>query len=212
MAAAGMPVCGLALDDAVYQPTRELPAKWVAGHFQSEPFWITWRASRYVIGLELPDTRVWTEDHPVDSLDRHYTQRCGQPFPDGVTWSVRHFGRVIARHTSQIAPWCEDVSEGHTLRAGIGTFRAWPGPGYTIRIEPPRWAPAEGPFRLPLRLSMWTQTGGESGFGLPAVLLVYFLVSLGIVGVPLGTALLIMERFRITERFREYLERKRQST
>ena len=78
LAAAAVAACGFTLDDVVYQPIRELPGKWVDGHFQSEPFWIAWRASGYVIGLELPDTRVRTEDHPVDELERHFTQRCGQ--------------------------------------------------------------------------------------------------------------------------------------
>ncbi len=196
LAASAVACCGFALDDVVYQPIRELPGKWVDGHFQSQPFWIAWRASGYVIGLALPDTRVPTEDHPVDFLDRHFTQRCGQPFPDGVTWSVRHFGRVIAQHTSHVGPWCKDASVAHALRAGIGTFRAWPGPGYSIRIEAPRWAPADSPLRLPLRLSMQTEAGADSDFGLPAIFLLYFLVWLSIICLPVGTVLVIMERLQ----------------
>ena len=96
--------------------------------FQSEPFWIASRASAYTINLELPDTRVPTLDHAVDFPDRHFVQR-----------SVRHFGHVIAQHTSDIGPWCEDASVEHILRGGMGTFRASPGPGYSIRIEARRW-------------------------------------------------------------------------
>ena len=100
LAAAALSLCGLALDDAIYQPVRELPGKWVDGHFQSERFWIAGRANGYVIDLEVPDTRVSTLDSEVDLPDQHFTQRCGRPFSEGVTWSLRRFGRVMTQHTS----------------------------------------------------------------------------------------------------------------
>lgn len=209
LAAAAVALCGFALDNTVYQPIRELPAKWVDGHFQSEPFWIASRASAYTINLELPDTRVPTADQAVDFPDRHFVQRCGQPFPDGVIWSVRHFDHVIAQHTSDIGPWCEDASVEHILRAGMGTFRASPGTGYSIRIEARRGTPSNDAPRLPLRLSLRTETGQSSNFALAAMLLLYFLVWLGIICLPLGAVLVIMERFQITERLEKYLQSRR---
>lgn len=154
LAAVTVVLCGLTFDNSIYQPIRELPGKWVDGHFQTESFWITRRTNGYVVDLEIPDTRVPTVDHTVESLDRYLTQRCGQPFPGGVTWSLRHFGRVIAQHTNDNGPWCEDASAEHTLRAGMGTFRASPGVGYSIRIEGPGWAPVKDAPKLPLRLSL----------------------------------------------------------
>ncbi len=206
-AAAAVFLCALASSDLVYQPLQELPGKWIDGHFQTEPFWITWRMSGYAVGLEVPDTRVATAD-----LDRSkFVQRCGQPFPNGVVWSVLHFGRVIAHHTSFTGPWCRDVSVGHGLRAEIGTFRAWPGPGYAIRIDAPGWAPADSAFRLPLRLTIGAEPGVRPGPGVPVTALLYLLVWSGIMCVALGAALLIMERLRISERLEEHLERRRQS-
>ena len=203
LAAAALALCGVALKDAVYEPMRELPGKWVDGHFQSEPFWIAWRASGYVIGIEVPDSIVPTQDSPVDSLDRHFTQRCGQPFPDGVTWSVRHFGRVIAGNTGQRLQWCEDPSLGHALRAEIGGFRAWPGTNYTVRIEAPRWASVDSGSRLPLRLSVGSGAGADSNFGVPAISLFYFLVALGFICLPLGAVLMVMEHFHILDRLED---------
>ena len=211
LAAAALLLCALASSDLVYQPVRELPGKWLNSHFQTEPFWIAWRTSGYAISLEVPDTRVATEDRRVDLSSGDFTQRCGQPFPDGVTWSVLHFGRFIAHRTSLIGPWCRDASVGHVLRAEIGTFRAWPGPGYSIRIEAPGWAPADSQSRLPLRLSLETRTGSGSGLGVPASILLYLLVWSGVICVALGAVLMIMERLRVSERLEEHLERRRQS-
>ena len=211
VAATALAFCGLTLDDVVYQPMRELPGKWVDRHFQSEPFWIAWRASSYVISVELPDTIVPTEDRPVESLDQHYIKRCGQPFPDGVTWSVRHFGRLIAQHSAQIVQWCEDPSLGHALRAEIGTFRTSPGIGYSIQIQAPRWAQADSPSRLPFRLTMGSQSGAGSRFGLPAVISLYLLVSLGIFCVALGGVLAMMERLHVMERLERHLQSRRDS-
>ena len=201
LAAAALSLCGLALDDAIYQPVRELPGKWVDGHFQSERFWIAGRATRYVIDLEVPDTRVSTLDSEVDLPDQHFTQRCGRPFSEGVTWSLRRFGRVMTQHTSADQPWCEDASVEHALRAAMGSFQASPGPGYSIRIETRE--------RLPLRLSLRTETGQDSGFAVPAAFLRYALVSLGILCLPLGAILMLMERFKIVERLAEHLQRRR---
>lgn len=208
LAAAALALCALASSDLLYQPIRELPGKWLNGRFQTESFWITRRTSGYAISLEVPDTRVTTEDHQVD-LSGGFTQRCGQPFPHGVTWSVLHFGRVIAQRTSLTGPWCRDASAGHVLRAQIGTFQPRPGPGYAIRIEAPGWAPADSALRLPLRLSMGTES--RAGLGVPASVLLYLLIWSGVICVALGTALMIMERLRIGERLEEHLERSRQS-
>jgi len=212
LAAATIALCGSAWHDVLYQPVRDLPGKWVEGRYQSDPFWITRRASGYRIDLELPDTRVRTEDRPVELPRGEFTQRCGQPFPRGITWSVRHFGRVISQHTSHLAPWCEQGSSEHVLRAEIGGFRAWPGPGYSIQIEAPRAIPGESPPGLPLRMSMRSETGGTSEFALPAALLLSLLVWLGVICIPLGTAAMIMERFKIMEGLEERLERRRVST
>lgn len=209
LAATALAVCALASSDLIYQPVRELPGKWIDGHFQTEPFWIKWRASGYAIGLELPDTRVATAD--LDLADGQFVRRCGQPFPNGVVWSVLHFGRVIAHHTSLTGPWCRDASAGHGLRAEIGPFRAWPGPGYAIRIEAPGWAPADSAFRLPLRLSMQMQSQAGPSLGVPLTALLYLLIWSGVMCVALGTALLIMERMRINERLEQHLERRRQA-
>jgi hypothetical protein len=208
LAGAAIALSGLILDDVVYQPTRELPGRWVAGHFQSEPFWILWRASRYVVSVELPDTFVPTEDHSVDS-STHLTQRCGQPFPNGISWSVRHGGRVIAQQTGQIARWCEDPLLGHALRAEMGTFHASPGTGYSIRIEAPPWAPASGRSRLPLHLMMGSPTDAGARIGLPAVVSLYVLLTLGSVCLALGGVLLIMERLQIMQRLERHLQGRR---
>ena len=160
LAAAAVVLCGLTLDNSIYQPIRELPGRWVDGHFQTEPFWIASRTNGYVVDLEVPDTRVPTVDHTVDGLDRHFTQRCGQPFAGGVTWSLWHFGRVIARNTNDFGPWCEDASAEHTLRAEMAAFRASPGAGYSIRIEGPGWALTKDAPKLPLRLSLRTASAG----------------------------------------------------
>lgn len=209
LAAAAVALCGFTLDNTVYQPIRELPAKWVDGHFQSEPFWIASRASAYTINLELPDTRVPTVDHAVDFPDRHFVHRCGQPFPDGVIWSVRHFGHVIAQQSSDIGPWCEDASVERILRVGMGTFRASPGPGYSVRIEARRWPPSSNAPKLPLRLSLQAEAGQSSNFALAAMFLLYFLVWLGIICLPLGAVLVIMERFQTMERLEKYLQSRR---
>jgi len=211
LAAAALVLCALASSDRVYQPVRELPGKWLDSHFQTEPFWITWRTSGYAISLEVPDTRVATEDRRVHLSSGDFVQRCGQPFPDGVTWSVLHFRRVIAHRTSLIGPWCRDASMGHVLRAEIGTFRAWPGPGYSFRIEAPGWAPADSRSRLPLRVSMGPPTGAASGSAVPASILLYLFVWSGVTCVALGVVLMIMERLRISSRLEDHLERRRQS-
>lgn len=208
LAGAAIASSGLILDDVVYQPTRELPGKWVAGHFQSEPFWILWRARRYVVSVELPDTSVPTEDHSVDS-STHLTQRCGQPFPNGINWSVRHVGQVIAQQTGPTAPWCEDPLLGHALRAEMGTFRASPGTGYSIRIEAPQWAPASGRSRLPLHLMMGSPTDAGVRIGLPAVVCLYVLLTLGSICLALGGVLLLMERLQIMQRLERHLQGRR---
>ena len=209
LAAVALAVCGRTMDDVVYQPVRELPGNWVDGHFRSEPFRIAWRSSGYVVDLELPDTIVPTEEHPVDSSTRHFTQRCGQPATDGVTWSVLRFKRVVAQYTSHTVRWCEDPSLGHALRAEIGSFRARPGTGYSIQIDAPRWATADSSSRVPLRLSMGSQSGAGSRVGLPAVVCLYFLVYLGIICLALGTLLVFMERLQILERLEAHLQRRR---
>lgn len=207
LAATALALCALASRDLVYQPVRELPGKWIGGYFQTEPFWITSRTSGYAVGLEVPDTRVATADLEQSNL----VQRCGQPFPNGVAWSVLHFGRVVAHHTSLTGPWCRDAAVGHGLRAQIGIFRAWPGPGYAIRIAAPGWAPADSAFRLPLRLSMQTESKAGASLGVPVTALLYLLVWSGVMCVALGTALLVMERLRVSERLEQHLERRRQA-
>ena len=91
----------------------------------------------------------------------------------------------------------------------MGTFRASPGPGYSIRIEARRWAPSSDAPKLPLRLSLRTEAGQSSSFALAAMLLLYFLVWLGIICLPLGAVLVVMERFQIMERLEKYLQRRR---
>jgi hypothetical protein len=56
---------------------------------------------------------------------------------------------------------------------------------------------------------MRTEAGADSGFGLPAVFLIYVLVWLGLICLPLGTVLVIMERLQIMERLEEHLQRRR---
>lgn len=209
LAAAAVALCGLTLDDVVYQPTRELPGRWVEGHFQSEPFWVVWRASRYVLSAELPDTIVPTEDRAVDSPTHRFTQRCGQPFPHGLSWSVRQFGRVIAQHTGQIVQWCEDPLLGHALRADMGTFRGLPGTAYSIRIEAPPSATANSPSKLPLHLMMGSATAAASPLGLPAVVALYVLLSVGVICVALGGVLRIMERLQIERWLERHLQDRR---
>lgn len=210
LAGAAIGLFGLTLDDVVYQPTRELPGKWIEGHFQSEPFWVLWRASKYVISVELPDTFIPTED--VDSPTQHFTQRCGQPFPHGISWSVRHVGRVIAQQTGQMAQWCEDPLLGHALRAEVGTFRTSPGTGYSIRIEAPQWAPASARSRLPLHVLMGSATDAGSRLGLPAVVSFYVLLTLGGFCLALGGVLMIMERLQIMQRLEQHLQGRRDDT
>ena len=207
LAGAALAVCGLTLNDVLYQPTRELPGKWVEGHFQSAPFWILWRADRYVVSVELPDTFVLTEDL---SSRQHFTQRCGQPFPNGIRWSVSHAGRVIALQTAQKVQWCEDPLLGHALRAEIGTFRASPGTGYFIRIEAtPQRAAANAPSRLPLHLLMGSPTDAGSRLGLPAVVSLYVLLVLGVFCLALGGVLIVMERLQIMQRLERHLQDRR---
>jgi hypothetical protein len=200
---------GLSLNDVVYQPTRELPARWVDGHFQSEPFWILWRSRRYVVSVELPDSFVPTEERTVDAATQHFTQRCGQPFPNGISWSARHVGRVIAQQTAQSMPWCEHPHLGHSLRAEIGTFRASPGTGYSIRIEAPQWAPASGRSRLPLRLMMGSPTDAGSRRGLPAAVALYVLLAIGSICLAVGGVLLVLERLQIPQRLERHLQGRR---
>lgn len=160
--------------DAVYNGTRQLPARWVDGHFESEPFWIFW-PSTYEFFFDLPDTSTPTEEHAVESLGRYWTQRCGQPFPDGITWSVRHKGRIVAQRTRRMESWCEDATlPDHRLAQYIGYFNGWLSPGWSIRVEGPRTVGVNGSASLPVRLSLRPEAmAGWSGwsFALPAAVL-----------------------------------------
>jgi len=180
------------LDTAVLRKTRDLELTWTDGHADSRSFRIVW-PGQYVFALELADSSVPTRDQPIASAGGQWTQRCGRPFPAGLTWTVRRFERVIDQRTVQTSLWCEDPSQGHELGAGIGSFRVRPGSGYSIRIEPVGWTSAQSSPRLPLHmhlslLSRWFD-------GTPILLICDTLFLFGVISIALGCAHLISERF-----------------
>jgi hypothetical protein len=192
---------GERFDNEAFETPRDLPAGWVDGYFESKVFSIFWPTA-YGFSLELPDTSIQTEDQPIDSNGPNWVKRCGQPFPDGVNWSVRHFGRVIQQGHDPIQLWCEYPSRGHTLVQGIGAFRGWPSPGWTIRIEAPRRTPLSASDMRPFRL--WLRTSAQEAwtFAIPAALIVAVIALVAVICIPLGLVLLLMEHFESRRRRR----------
>ena len=179
------------LDTTVLRKTHDLGLTWTDGHADSQSFRIQW-PGEYTFALEVADTGVATRDPLITTGHDHWTQRCGQPFPDGLTWSVRRFGHIIERRTKQLHLWCEDPTRSHRLGVFVGSFHARLGSGYSIRLEPVGGVTAPGAppvaFRVRVSaLSRWFD-------GTPILLLCDTLEIFGVVSIVLGCAQLFAER------------------
>lgn len=181
-----------ALDTTVLLKTRDVELTWIDGHADSRFFRIIWPGT-YVFALQLADSSVPTRDQAIAWAGGQSMQRCGRPFTAGFTWSVRRFERTINQRMVRTSLWCEDPSQGHELGAGIGSFRARPGSGYSIRIEPNGQTSSQNSARLPLHihlrlLSRWFD-------GTPILMICGTLILFGVTSIALGCARLIRGRF-----------------
>lgn len=179
------------LDTGVFRETRTLELTWTDGHADSPAFCIGW-PGEYSLSLGLADSSVPTRERSRVFLGGRWTQRCGNPFPAGLTWSVRHGGRIVDQQRVQGDPWCGDPSQ-RELRSGIGSFRARPGSGYSIRVEPVGHASTLNSSRLPLHADVWLQEGSRWDDKFPAVLIGGSLLLFGLASVSLGWAQQIRE-------------------
>jgi hypothetical protein len=145
----------------------------------------------FLLAMSALDTAVLrkTRDLGLAWTDGHAQ---GQPFPEGLTWSVRRFDHIVERRTAQLPSWCEDATQSHTLRVFVGSFHARLGSGYSIGLEPVDGGNVQSSPQATLRvhvapLSRWFD-------GTPVLLLCDTLEIFGVVSIVLGCAQLFAER------------------
>ena len=175
--------------NGIHKP-RELRVRWTDGHFETDRVWIPWWAS-YEFHLNLPANSVG-----FAVAGSRTGLGCVEPFPKGVTWSVRHFGRVVDQGTRDAVPWCEDQPDGRqgrTLGVTLGDFQGWPSPGWSMRIEAPRSLSTSIRPQMPLHVWIRTQSTPHLTFSLLLAAATGILWWLGMVCIPLGLLILIIE-------------------
>jgi hypothetical protein len=172
-----------ALETAVLRKTLDLELTWTGSHAGSPNFRLA-VPGEYVFALSVPDSSVPTGDQHITSVGRQWTQRCGQPFPAGLTWSLYRYERVIDSRTVQTSLWCEDPAQGHELRQAIGSFRVHWGTGYSIRIEPADWADLRHSSFPPLHLHVWLTSRWYDGT--PILLICDTVFLFGLISLALG--------------------------
>lgn len=178
--------------DGYLNTPREVPGRWIDGDFHSDPFWIFW-GGHYDLFLYVSDTAVATQDHHELTFGHHWTSRCGQPFPTGFTWTVFRRGKRIdeQRYTDE-RPWCEDISTARAIQTNLGSFRAVPGFGYSVRVA--SVAPDHSERPPPLRIATALHPGQGWSFVIPAGLLCALLAVIAAGGIAFGLAAWVWER------------------
>jgi hypothetical protein len=180
------------LDTTVLRKTRDLGLTWTGGgHAESQSFRIPW-PGEYTFALEVADTGVATRDQLITTGHSHWTQRCGQPFPDGITWSVRRFDHIVEQRTKQLPLWCGDPTQSRGLAVFVGSFHARMGSGYSIRLEPVGGVSAQG--SQPVAFRVRVSASSRWFDGTPILLLFNTLEIFGVVSIVLGCAQLFAER------------------